>query len=182
MFFWDQFAQKGVIVGHAQNKQQFFLVEVRKADHQLSETFYFIKILYVLIGLWIFFYLEWLFFVKKCHFQLRQLQWKLQFYSRATSFLNLLDQVSSWGIQHLQSASLSWWYKSYIRWRQLIFLLYGQLARMIISGQLVGKIIIIILSFRTSTSKNKNADHWVKETCAITSIQVTYGHDKKCCT
>ena len=157
------------------------MVEVRKADHQLSETFYFIKILYVLIGLWIFFYLEWLFFVKKCHFQLRQLQWKLQFYSRATSFLNLLDQVSSWGIQHLQSASLSWWYKSYIRWRQLIFLLYGQLARMIISGQLVGKI-IIILSFRASTSKNKNADHWVKETCAITSIQVTYGHDKKCCT
>ena len=27
--------------------------------------------------------------------------------------------------------------------------------------------IIIILSFRVSTSKNKNADHRVKETCAI---------------
>ena len=32
---------------------------------------------------------------------------------------------------------------------------------------------IIILSFRISISKNKNADHRVKETCAIRSIQVT---------
>ena len=32
----------------------------------------------------------------------------------------------------------------------------------------------IFLDFRVSTSKNKNADHRVKETCAIRSIQVTY--------
>ena len=34
-------------------------------------------------------------------------------------------------------------------------------------GQLVGKIIIVILSFRVSISKNKNIDHRVKETCVI---------------
>ena len=37
-----------------------------------------------------------------------------------------------------------------------------------------GELIIIILNFRVSTSKNKNADHRVKGTCAICSIQVTY--------
>ena len=47
----------------------------------------------------------------------------------------------------------------------------------IILGWLVGKIIIIILSFRVSTSKNKNIDHWGKETCAFMSIQVTYETD-----
>ena len=47
-------------------------------------------------------------------------------------------------------------------------------ARRIISGQLVGKIITIILSFRVSTSENKSHDHRVKETCDIRSIQVTY--------
>ena len=39
----------------------------------------------------------------------------------------------------------------------------------IISGRSVAKIIIIILSFGVVTSKNKNIDHRVKETCAITS-------------
>ena len=40
-------------------------------------------------------------------------------------------------------------------------------VRRIVSGQLVGKIIIIIiLSFRVGTSKNINIDHQVKETCA----------------
>ena len=36
-------------MGHAQKnkKQFFFLLEIIKADHQLSETFYFIKISYV---------------------------------------------------------------------------------------------------------------------------------------
>ena len=43
----------------------------------------------------------------------------------------------------------------------------------IISGQLVGKI-IMIPSFRVDTSKNKNIDHQVKETCADVSTQVTY--------
>ena len=36
-------------------------------------TVYFIKISYVLTELWIFFYLEWCFLSKKCHFQLKQL-------------------------------------------------------------------------------------------------------------
>ena len=43
----------------------------------------------------------------------------------------------------------------------------------IISGQLVGKI-IMIPSFRVDTSKSKNTDHRVKETCADMSTQVTY--------
>ena len=42
------------------------------------------------------------------------------------------------------------------------------------SGLSVGKILIIMLGFRVGTFKNKNADHRVKETCAIMSIQVTY--------
>ena len=45
-------------------------------------------------------------------------------------------------------------------------------------GQSVGKILIIILSFRFSTSKNKNTDHRVKETCATVSIKVTYETDR----
>ena len=39
-------------------------------------------------------------------------------------------------------------------------------------GWLVGKV-IIILSFRVCTSKNKNIDLQVKETCAIMSAKVT---------
>ena len=41
----------------------------------------------------------------------------------------------------------------------------------------MGKITIIILSFRVGTSKNKNIDHRVKETYAIMSTQVTYEVD-----
>ena len=51
MLFWDQFAQKGVSMGHTQNNKQFFVAEITEADHQLSETFYFIKISYVLTEL-----------------------------------------------------------------------------------------------------------------------------------
>ena len=40
-------------------------------------------------------------------------------------------------------------------------------------GPLLGKIIIIILSFSVGTSKNKTIDHRVKESCAIMSTQVT---------
>ena len=40
-------------------------------------------------------------------------------------------------------------------------------------GRSVGKIIIIILSFRVGRSQNKNIDHGVKETGAIMSTQVT---------
>ena len=47
----------------------------------------------------------------------------------------------------------------------------------IISGRLLGKIIIKILSFKGGISKNKNIDHRVKETCAIMSAQVTYETD-----
>ena len=63
MFFWTQFicTEKGS------------LWATPKMDHQLSESFYFIKISYVLTELWIFFYLEWCFLSKKCHFQLKQL-------------------------------------------------------------------------------------------------------------
>ena len=41
------------------------------------------------------------------------------------------------------------------------------------SGRSVGKIKIIMLSFRVGTSKNKNVDHRVKETYAVMSTQVT---------
>ena len=47
-----------------------------------------------------------------------------------------------------------------------------QAVERIILGWLVGKIIIIILIFRVSTSKNKNIDDGVKETCATLSTQV----------
>ena len=36
---------------------------------------------------------------------------------------------------------------------------------------------MIILSFRIGTSKNKNIEHGVKETCPIISTQVTYKID-----
>ena len=50
-------------------------------------------------------------------------------------------------------------------------------------GWFIGKIFIIILSFRVGISKNKNIDHGVKETCAIMSTQVTYetGHTSFLC-
>ena len=60
-------------MGHTQNEKQFFLMETTKADHQLSEIFYFIKISSVLAELWIFFYFVWCFLSKKDHFQLKQL-------------------------------------------------------------------------------------------------------------
>ena len=40
---------------------------------------------------------------------------------------------------------------------------------------------IIIISFRVSTSKNKNANHWVKGTCAIRSIQDETDHISLLC-
>ena len=57
----------------------------------------------------------------------------------------------------------------------MIFVL--QAVGRIISGRLVGKTIIIILSFKVGTSKNKNIDHEVQDTCAIISTQVTYETD-----
>ena len=74
LLFWAQFAQKKrSLSAMPKMKNKFFLADIRKADHQLSETFYFIKISYVLAELWTFFYLEWYFLSKKCHFHLKQL-------------------------------------------------------------------------------------------------------------
>ena len=50
-FFGPNLHRKGVIMGHAQDEKFFFLVEVTKADHQLSENDYFIKTSYVLTEL-----------------------------------------------------------------------------------------------------------------------------------
>ena len=63
-----------------------------------------------------------------------------------------------------------------IRRRQLNIFVVRAVER-IISSQSVGKIIIITLSFRVGTSKNKNIDHRVKETCAVMSTQITYETD-----
>ena len=52
--FETNLRKKGVSMDHIQNKKPFFLEEITKADHQFSKTF-FIKILYVLAELWIFF-------------------------------------------------------------------------------------------------------------------------------
>ena len=78
MFFWTQFAQKRGHYGPRPRWKKFFLAEIKKADNQLSESFYFIKISYVLTELWIFFYLEWCFLSKKCHFQRKQLCYEPQ--------------------------------------------------------------------------------------------------------
>ena len=42
----------------------------------------------------------------------------------------------------------------------------------LISGRSVGKIIVIILSFRVSTSKIKNINHRGKETCAMFGLPI----------
>ena len=46
-FIKSNLHNKEVIMGHAQNGRQYSLAEITKADHQLAETFYFIKISYV---------------------------------------------------------------------------------------------------------------------------------------
>ena len=38
-------------MGHAQNEKNNFFAEITKAEHQLSEKFYFLKISYVLTEL-----------------------------------------------------------------------------------------------------------------------------------
>ena len=48
-FFGTNLYQKAVIMDHSQNEKQILLAEITKGDHQLSETFYFIKIVYVLL-------------------------------------------------------------------------------------------------------------------------------------
>ena len=56
------------------------------------------------------------------------------------------------------------------------FFVVREVGRITLGGS-VSKILIIILSFRVGSSKNKNADHRVKETDAIMSIQVTHETD-----
>ena len=45
-FFGPNLHRQGVIMDHAQDEKIFFLVEITKADHHLSESFHFIKISY----------------------------------------------------------------------------------------------------------------------------------------
>ena len=71
LLFWAQFAQKSGHYGPRPKWKTIFWAEITKADRQLSETFYFIKISYVLARLWIFFYLELCFFVKKVPFPIK---------------------------------------------------------------------------------------------------------------
>ena len=49
-FFGLNLHRKGIIISHAQGGKKFFLAEITKADNQISESFYFIKI-YVLTEL-----------------------------------------------------------------------------------------------------------------------------------
>ena len=56
------------------------------------------------------------------------------------------------------------------------FIVCYTVERIILSPS-IGQI-IIILSFRVGTSKNKNIDHGVNETCAIMSTQVIYEIDR----
>ena len=49
-FFGPNLNRKGVIMGHAQDEKNFS-TKITKADHQLLESFYFIKISYVLTEL-----------------------------------------------------------------------------------------------------------------------------------
>ena len=48
MFYWAQFAQKRGHYRPRPKRKTIFLAEITKADYQLSETFYFIKLSYVL--------------------------------------------------------------------------------------------------------------------------------------
>ena len=71
-FFLTQFARKGGHYGQRPRWKNFFWKK-SKIHHQLSESFYFIEISYVLTELWIFFCLEWCFLSNKCYFQWKQL-------------------------------------------------------------------------------------------------------------
>ena len=72
VFLYPICTEKGSIWATSKVKKHF-LAEITKADHQLSESFYLIKISYALTELWILFYLEWCFLLKKYHFQQKQL-------------------------------------------------------------------------------------------------------------
>ena len=50
-FFGPNLHRKGVIMGQAHDGKKIFLTEITKADYQLSEIFYVIKISFVLTEL-----------------------------------------------------------------------------------------------------------------------------------
>ena len=50
-FFGPNLHRKGVIMDRAQDEKKVFLAKITKADHELSESFYFIKISNVLTEL-----------------------------------------------------------------------------------------------------------------------------------
>ena len=49
--FGPNLRKKGVTMGHIQSKKQILFTEITKPDHKLSKTFYFIKLLFVLVEL-----------------------------------------------------------------------------------------------------------------------------------
>ena len=49
IYFWSPICTtKGSLLATPKMKNNLLLAEITKADHRLSETFYFIKVLYVL--------------------------------------------------------------------------------------------------------------------------------------
>ena len=50
-FFRPNLHRKEIIMAHAKDGEKIFLAEITKADHQLSESFCFVKISYVLTEL-----------------------------------------------------------------------------------------------------------------------------------
>ena len=60
LIFWSNLHKKGSLRATLKLNNNFLEAKITKADQELSETFYFIKISYVLPV-----------FVKKCNFQLK---------------------------------------------------------------------------------------------------------------
>ena len=60
LIFWSNLHKKGSLRATPKLNNNFLEAKITKADQELSETFYFIKISYVLPV-----------FVKKCNFQLK---------------------------------------------------------------------------------------------------------------
>ena len=72
-FFGPNFHKKGVIMNHAQNEKRLFLAEITNPNHQLSETFNFLKISYIFLLSYESFSILSDSFCGKCHSQLKQL-------------------------------------------------------------------------------------------------------------
>ena len=101
-FFGPNLHRKGVIMDHAQDKKKnIFLVEITKADHQLSESFYFIKISYVLTELWIFFLSSVIFSIKKVSFPAKTAVNQVWTFS----FISLITWCD-WKTHHIEMTTL----------------------------------------------------------------------------